>query len=1181
LVIAAILVGLITSSQTALAEPTVAASDREEFAGRAGEMLRRVAVNKAPTTVRATKGSNAAQGLAIAKLKQEAGDDIEIHLRPGEQTVMQLRGRALAAPKGTAVPALADSHEHTAREFFGKHRGLMGLKQPDQEFVLRKTEGDELGHQHLRFSQFFKGLPVWPSELSAHFDQTGTLMSVDGAYAPTPELDSVSPALSADEAEARAKTALAPGKKSTAGKTELVVYRPLRERARLGWKLELTASLLESWLVIVDAQDGSILHRSPLVCDAQVQGSGADLFGATRPLHIWQQGTTYYMVDTSKASYNAGFDPINNPHGVIDIGDAKGVGVDQVLQIGSADLVTSATPNAWNVPGAVSAAYNFSEVYDYFLERHQRNSIDGQGGNITAFVNVGNYDNACWIGSLGIMLFGNTQPYPASLDAVGHELTHGVTDHSAGLIHQKQSGALSEALSDIFGEMVEARTRGHNDWVIGTELTPPLRNLKDPGAIPYFDRRYPAKMSEYINDPDTENGDWGGVHANATIIGHAFYLLAEGLPDAIGQRSAASIVYRCQTLHLFAQSEFVDFRLGCVASAEELFGKDSTEVRVTAEAFDAVEIYATPGTPEPTPIPVVTGPDSTLFVYYDIAAKQYNLARREAAQGDQPEGTILAYNVSLVRPAVSGDGTTAFFVSADSDLCAVETTNFNSRQCLGMPGIVHSVAYSPDGHYAAFVLRDKVTGQPEAKITLLDLAANQAHIYNLVAPTAEGVHVDTVLYADSMTFSTDSTTLIYDALSQLKFGSGPLVAAWSIYSLHLDSGQTTILVPPADGIDSGNPAVGRAGNRYLVYDALNQATGTSGVTVLDLFTGQASPVASAPGGFANPVFLGDESGVTYSVSDPTAVANSRSIYKQNITADHLHGNGDATLWYHDANLGVIYRRGTFQSSNALPTVTLASSADQIPAQGSVTLTATASDSDGTISRVEFYDGSTRLAVGETAPYIFTWNNASPGNHLLIARAVDNLGGSKDSSPRFLTVTGGGTGGNKPPVVSLQLSSDTITLPASVTLTATATDPDGTIDRVIFYDSSSVIGEVKSAPYVFVWQPPSPGNHLLAAHGIDNLGAETTSSPRFLTVIGNGGGGSSGDKPKISIKGIGKGTVRLTISAQPGNYIIQLSEDLQMWVDIYPVTVDATGTGSIDDSTPLTNSRLFFRARPDQ
>jgi bacillolysin len=926
----------------------------------------------------------------------------------------------------------------------------------------------------------------------------------------------------------------------------------------------------------VDALNGSILHRSPLVRDAAVPGSGVDLFGVTRPLHVWQQGTTYYMLDTSKPSYNAGFDPVGNPHGIINVGDAKGLGIDEVLQIGRTDLVISTAPNVWAVPAAVSAAYNLSEVYDYYRERHNRNSLDGQGGNVTAFVGVGNYDNACWVGNLGVMVFGNTRPYAGSLDAVGHELTHGVTDHTANLIHQNQSGALDEALADIFGEMIEARTRGINDWIIGSELTPPLRNLKNPSAFPYFNGRYPDKMSSYFNEPNNESGDWGGVHVNATIIGHAFYLMAEGLPNAVGLRSAAAIVYRCQTQHLFAQSEFVDFRLGCVLSAEELFGKESTEARITAQAFDTVEIYGTPGTPEPSPIPVVTGPDSILFVYYDLAAKQFNLARREAAQGDQSQGTILAYDVSLVRPAVSGDGASALFVSANSDLCAIATTNSNSRLCLGMPGLVHSVAYSPDGRYAAFVLRNRETGEPEGKITVLDLVANQPHLYNLVAPIAEGVQVDTVRFADSMTFSTDSNTLIYDALSELKYGSGPLVQTWSIYSLHLDSGQTTILVRPTDGIDSGNPAVGRAGNRYIVYDALNQASGTSSVTVLDLFTGQASPVASASGGFANPAFLGDESGVTYSASDLSAVATARSIYKQNITADRQHGAGDATLWYHDANLAVIYRRGTFQSSNTLPAVTLAISADQIPAQGSVTLSVTASDEDGAISRVEFYEGSTKLAQVNAAPYVFTWKNVPAGNHLLIARAVDNLGGSKDSAPRFVTVSSGGGTGNKPPTVSLKLSSDNITLPASVTLTAMASDPDGNIARVLFYDGSTKLGEATAPPFTFVWENASPGNHLLTAHAIDNLGAETKSSPKLLTVSGTGT--PQGGRPEFSISALGQGNVHLTVRGSAGYYIISMSNDLQNWVDIYPVTVDGNGSGSIDDSTASTNQRLFFRVR---
>jgi hypothetical protein len=333
-----------------------------------------------------------------------------------------------------------------------------------------------------------------------------------------------------------------------------------------------------------------------------------------------------------------------------------------------------------------------------------------------------------------------------------------------------------------------------------------------------------------------------------------------------------------------------------------------------------------------------------------------------------------------------------------------------------------------------------------------------------------------------MTFSTDSKFLIYDALSQVKFGNGPTAQRWSIYSLHLDSGQTTVLVAPKDGEDSGNPAVGRTGNRYIVYDVVKAATGASSIMVLDLFSGQAAEVAIAPQGYANPAFLGDESGITYSATDPNALVTGRSLFKQDLTDDRLHKRGDPTLWHQDANLGVIYRRGTFQSTNALPTVSLQLSADQVQAPATVTLTATATDADGTIARVEFYDGSTKLGQAEVQPYIFVWDNVRPGNHLLIARAVDNLGGSKDSSARFLTVTGNGSG-NNPPTVSLQISSDSITLPESVTFTATASDPDGSITHVAFYDGSTRLGLGHTAPYSFVWRNASPGNHLVTARAL--------------------------------------------------------------------------------------------------
>jgi len=112
------------------------------------------------------------------------------------------------------------------------------------------------------------------------------------------------------------------------------------------------------------------------------------------------------------------------------------------------------------LPDGVSAAYNFSHTFDYFFQRHNRNSLDGQGGNIKAAVRVAQMDNAFWNGNQQIMVFGNVRRYPAALDVVGHELAHGVTEHTAGLIYEFQPGALNESFSDIFGEMVEARADG-------------------------------------------------------------------------------------------------------------------------------------------------------------------------------------------------------------------------------------------------------------------------------------------------------------------------------------------------------------------------------------------------------------------------------------------------------------------------------------------------------------------------------------------------------------------------------------------------------------------------------------------------------------------------------------------------------------------------------------------------
>jgi hypothetical protein len=233
------------------------------------------------------------------------------------------------------------------------------------------------------------------------------------------------------------------------------------------------------------------------------------------------------------------------------------------------------------------------------------------------------------------------------------------------------------------------------------------------------------------------------------------------------------------------------------------------------------------------------------------------------------------------------------------------------------------------------------------------------------------------------------------------------VQRWSISRIDLETGTTTVLVPPLEGFDTGNPSLGRAGNRYLTFDAQDVASGNTGVLVMDLFTGQAGLVGSAGTASGYPCFTGDESAVIYAVADNQAVGTGRSLVRQVLTADRLGTQGQPGLWLSDAAVGVIYRRGAFTSTNAVPTVSL----EVTPANGSLTapanlaLRATAGDEHG-ISRVEFYEGSRKLGEDSTPPYAFDWTGVAAGNYRVTARAIDSLGGAADSTAVTVTITAG-------------------------------------------------------------------------------------------------------------------------------------------------------------------------------
>lgn len=231
---------------------------------------------------------------------------------------------------------------------------------------------------------------------------------------------------------------------------------------------------------------------------------------------------------------------------------------------------------------AVDEAYDgLGATYAFFYDVFARASIDDRGMDLLATVHYGRgYDNAYWDGRQ--MVFGDGDDevfrrFTISLSVIGHELTHGVTEHTANLTYQGQSGALNESISDVFGVMVEQYQRGQDaaeaSWLVGEGLFTDqvqgaaLRSMAAPGTA-YDDDvlgkdPQPGHMDDYIDTTD----DNGGVHLNSGIPNRAFYLVATALGGQAWQ-VAGPIWYRTLTAGLAPDTDFVTFARATVEAAQ-------------------------------------------------------------------------------------------------------------------------------------------------------------------------------------------------------------------------------------------------------------------------------------------------------------------------------------------------------------------------------------------------------------------------------------------------------------------------------------------------------------------------------------------------------------------------------------------------------------------------------------
>jgi hypothetical protein len=186
-------------------------------------------------------------------------------------------------------------------------------------------------------------------------------------------------------------------------------------------------------------------------------------------------------------------------------------------------------------------------------------------------------------------------------------------------------------------------------------------------------------------------------------------------------------------------------------------------------------------------------------------------------------------------------------------------------------------------------------------------------------------------------------------------------------------------------------------------------------------------------------------------------------------------------------------------ANQAPTVALATPSVSGNAPATVSLSATASDADGTIASVAFYNGATLLATVTSAPYTYAWTSVAAGTYSLTAKATDNSGAVTTSSVQSVTVNASTGGTNVAPTVTLATPTVSGTAPATVSLSATAADADGTVASVSFYNGSTLLGTDNSAPYAYSWTSVAAGTYSITAKATDNSGAVTTSSVQSVTV----------------------------------------------------------------------------------
>jgi thermolysin len=495
---------------------------------------------------------------------------------------------------------------------------------PD-EYVVKRVEIDDLKMAHTHVQQVVGGVPVWEGEAVVHLKSDGELSLITDELKETVAVETT-PNLTPGDALMAAKRMYRGSRFMTEEpRIALYIFRG-EDRDHLAYRVEMPridgSDETADWVIFVDAHTGENVFQY----NNLQTGSGSSLYSGTVTMNTSSAAGTFYMEDLTRRMGTFNMNSTGN--------ESTGGG-------GTQSRYTD-TDDVWNTTiqrAGVDAHFGAAWTYDYYLNKHSRNGIDGAGGPgvttaaansgislITSRVHFGSsgrYNNAFWFNNR--MSYGdgdgtNFSPL-TTVDICGHEMTHGVTERTANLTYAGESGALNEAWSDIMGAMVEAYKDGavsSDTWKIGEDAYTPgtagdaLRRMDNPNAVGDPDH-YSVRLYQGSCTPSSLN-DNCGVHTNSSIANHAYYLISNGGTNrvsgiavtGIGTSAAERIFYRALTFgYMTSGTNFSGARTATLNAATDLYGTGSTQYNGVAQGWCAVGVGSCPGggTPTPTPTP--------------------------------------------------------------------------------------------------------------------------------------------------------------------------------------------------------------------------------------------------------------------------------------------------------------------------------------------------------------------------------------------------------------------------------------------------------------------------------------------------------------------------------------------------------------------------------------------------